>query len=120
MNAKQQMQPEYADAGRKFPRPPSVTVIGWTWIVIGILMTAGGAIALAIRSWVFDHADRLDDPLPMIFNLIPWLVAAQYAIAVTVTATCTIPLIIIIVILHGPNVRNYILNRQAINREHHL
>lgn len=62
-------------------RPTCVTVIGWAWIVIGILMCISAVMAVLISSMMMDVLRDQPD-VPFIIELFPLLFAVQLVVGV--------------------------------------
>ncbi len=62
-------------------RPTCVTVIGWTWIIIGGLMCLSATMAL-LGSFMIRETAQADPGMPFIFKIFPVLAIVQIFVAV--------------------------------------
>jgi hypothetical protein len=61
-------------------RPTCVTVIGWTWIIIGGLMFLSATMAIFNLAMIGEMAQN-DPELPFIFKIFPLLAAVQIGVS---------------------------------------
>jgi len=74
------------------PRPTSVTIIGWVWIGVGILLTLSGSLHVAMArvalDWAEEPGGRADTDFP--FEWLPATAAAAEILVATVAIVSAI------------------------------